>query len=203
MTNDFFFRYSKGMWIKNKMKKLRLIHSTEEQPNPPERDWVLKAHNLSKRFEIYLNDRNRVYEFFGNRKHHTQHWALKDINFEVFEGQSFGIIGSNGAGKSTLLKLIAGITRPTKGELHIKTEVSTLLDLGLGFHHTFSGRENIRMNCALLGMQPDEIDEAIPKIINFAEQKLPRGNLVLKKRSKIRQFAEQKLPRGNWVLEQM
>lgn len=151
------------------MKQLRLIPPPDENSNPPENDWVLRATKISKRFEIYLNDRNRVYEFFGNRKHHTQHWALKNINFDVLEGQSFGIIGSNGAGKSTLLKLIAGITRPTEGELHIRSEVSTLLDLGLGFHHTFSGRENIRMNCALLGMKPDEIDHAIPKIIAFAE----------------------------------
>ena len=91
------------------------------------------------------------------------------MSFKVKHGQSFGIIGPNGAGKSTLLKLIAGITRPTKGELRVRANLSTLLDLGLGFHHTFSGRENIRMNCALLGMTPAQIEESMSDIIAFAE----------------------------------
>ncbi len=151
------------------MKNLRLIHPPPAENSPPEDPWVLKAEDVSKKFEIYINDRNRVYEFFGNRKHHQEHWALKNISFEVLKGQSFGIIGPNGAGKSTLLKLIAGITRPTEGLLKVRANLSTLLDLGLGFHHTFSGRENIRMNCALLGMEAEEIEDAVPNIISFAE----------------------------------
>jgi ABC-type polysaccharide/polyol phosphate transport system ATPase subunit len=153
------------------MKRLQLVPPIEDSPeqsSPPE-EWVVKAEGLGKLFDIYLNDRNRVYEFFGNRKHHMEHWALRDLNFEVKRGHSFGIIGPNGAGKSTLLKLIAGITRPTTGRLLIRAHLSTLLDLGLGFHHNFSGRENIRMNCALLGMEPGDVESAIPEIISFAE----------------------------------
>lgn len=130
---------------------------------------VLAARELGKRFDIYLNDRSRLYEFFGNRRHHTEHWALKDVSFEVKRGRSFGVIGPNGAGKSTLLKLIGGISRPTEGRLEIRASLSTLLDLGLGFHQNFTGRENIRLNCSLLGMTDAETEERIPEIIRFAE----------------------------------
>ena len=132
-------------------------------------DWVVRATDLSKRFDIYLNDRSRLYEFFGNRTHHTEHWALRDVNFSVRRGRSFGIIGPNGAGKSTLLKIIGGITRPTEGMLELRATLSTLLDLGLGFHQDFTGRQNIRLNCSLLGMSDEQIDARIPAIIRFAE----------------------------------
>jgi lipopolysaccharide transport system ATP-binding protein len=142
-------------------------------PDPPSDevrdDWVVCAEEVSKRFDIYLNDRSRLYEFFGRRKHHDEHWALRDVSFKVQRGRSFGIIGPNGAGKSTLLKMIGGITRPTAGAVRVRATLSTLLDLGLGFHQTFSGRENIRLNCALLGMTPEETEARIPKIIAFAE----------------------------------
>ena len=132
-------------------------------------DWVVAAHGIGKRFDIYLNDRQRLYEFLGNRSHHTEHWALRDVNFKVQKGKSFGIVGPNGAGKSTLLRIIGGITRPTEGTLELKASLSTLLDLGLGFHKNFTGRENIRLNCSLLGMSNELIDDRIPEIISFAE----------------------------------
>ena len=132
-------------------------------------DVVVAAQGLGKRFEIYLNDRSRLLEFFGNRRHHSEHWALRDINFRVRRGRSFGVVGSNGAGKSTLLRLIAGISRPTEGSLEVRASLSTLLDLGLGFHQHFTGRENIRLNCALMGMSTEETEARIPEIIAFAE----------------------------------
>ena len=132
-------------------------------------DWVVAARGLGKRFDIYLNDRSRIYEFFGNRAHHTPHWALRDVDFKVRRGRSFGVIGPNGAGKSTLLKIIGGITRPSEGQLEVRASLSTLLDLGLGFHQQFTGRENIRLNCSLLGMRDEDIDARIPGIIAFAE----------------------------------
>ena len=131
--------------------------------------FVVSAQGVGKRFDIYKNDRGRMFEFFGRRSHHQEHWALKDVNFQVARGKSFGIIGPNGAGKSTLLKLIGGITPPTQGEIRVRARLSTLLDLGLGFHQNFSGRENIRLNCALLGMSPEEVENRIPNIISCAE----------------------------------
>lgn len=144
-----------------------LIQNEIPQIGSP-RAWAIQVENLGKEYEIYLNDRARLLEFFGNRTHHKKHWALQNIDMEIPEGQSFGIIGANGAGKSTLLKCLAGITQPTKGIIRTKGEMATLLDLGLGFHQNFNGRENIRMNCSLLGLTPDEIDEVTPSIISFA-----------------------------------
>ncbi len=132
-------------------------------------DVVVQAVGVGKRFQIYLSDRNRFFEFFGRRKHHEDHWALRDVSFTVKRGRSFGIIGANGAGKSTMLKLISGISEPTVGQLTVRARLSTLLDLGLGFHANFTGRENIYLNCSLLGMRRDEVEQRIPDIIAFAE----------------------------------
>ncbi|MEC7241074.1 MAG: ABC transporter ATP-binding protein [Myxococcota bacterium] len=130
---------------------------------------IVSAENIAKQFQIYLNDRSRFFEFFGQRKRHEDHWALKDVSFEVGRGSSFGIIGANGAGKSTLLRLIAGISEPTRGTMTVRGSFSSLLDLGLGFHPTFTGRQNIHLNCSLLGMNSQEIEERIPQMIAFAE----------------------------------
>ena len=130
---------------------------------------VIEAHGVGKRFDIYLNDRSRLSEFLGRRRHHQEHWALRDVSFSVPRGQSFGVIGSNGAGKSTLLKLIAGISEPTRGRLQVNAPISTLLDLGLGFHQNFTGRENVFLNCQLLGMSRDQIEARLADIVAFAE----------------------------------
>ncbi len=135
----------------------------------PTADVIVQARGLGKRFDIFLNDRSRVYEFLGRRSHHTEHWALRNVDFQVRRGRSFGVVGPNGAGKSTLLKLIGGISQPTEGSLEVHASLSTLLDLGLGFHAQFTGRENIRLNCRLLGMKDAEVEARIPEIIAFAE----------------------------------
>ncbi len=130
---------------------------------------VVEAQGVGKKFDIYLNDRSRFFEFFGRRKHHEEHWALRNVSFQVRRGRSFGIVGANGAGKSTLLKLIARISRPTEGLLKVNESMSTLLDLGLGFHRNFTGRENITLNCSLLGMSREKMEARIPHIVEFAE----------------------------------
>ena len=130
---------------------------------------MVEARGVGKRFDIYIDDRARFFEFFGRRKHHKEHWALRDVSFQVHRGEPFGVIGSNGAGKSTLLKLIAGISEPTHGALEVRSPVTTLLDLGLGFHETFTGRENIYLNCSLMGLRREEVDALVPEIIEFAE----------------------------------
>ncbi len=132
-------------------------------------DVALSAKNIAKQYKIYLNDRNRFFEFFGYRRRHEEHWALKDVSFEVKKGSSFGIIGANGAGKSTMLRLLAGISEPSSGTLSVNGSFATLLDLGLGFHPTFTGRENIFLNCSLLGLPNDQVKKLLPQIIAFAE----------------------------------
>jgi lipopolysaccharide transport system ATP-binding protein len=95
-------------------------------------------------------------------------WALRDINFKVEEGEVLGIIGRNGAGKSTLLKILSMITAPTKGELIMNGRVASLLEVGTGFHQDLTGRENIYLNGAVLGMRKKEIDSKLDEIVDFS-----------------------------------
>ena len=96
-------------------------------------------------------------------------WAVKDINFEISPGDRAGIIGRNGAGKSTLLKILSRITEPTSGEIKIKGRVASLLEVGTGFHPELTGRENIFLNGAILGMNRAEIKNHFDAIVDFAE----------------------------------
>ncbi len=96
-------------------------------------------------------------------------WALNDINISVKKGEAVGIIGSNGAGKSTLLKLLSRVTAPTKGEIRIDGRIASMLEVGTGFHPELTGRENIYMNGAILGMTKKEVDSKIEEIIDFSE----------------------------------
>ncbi len=95
--------------------------------------------------------------------------ALKAINLEFSPGDTIGILGKNGAGKSTLLKLIAGVTNPTSGSLKIDGKIAPLIELGAGFHHQLTGRENIYLNGSIFGLSKKEIDSLVSKIIRFAE----------------------------------
>lgn len=99
---------------------------------------------------------------------HGEFWALRDINLEIKEGEAVGIIGPNGAGKSTLLKIISRITAPTTGRIGIKGRVASLLEVGTGFHPELTGRENIFMNGAILGMKRREIQRKFDEIVEFA-----------------------------------
>jgi lipopolysaccharide transport system ATP-binding protein len=95
-------------------------------------------------------------------------WSLKDINLEIEQGKAFGIIGLNGAGKSTLLKILSQVTTPTKGVVKMKGKIASLLEVGTGFHPELSGRENIYINGAILGMRKSEIDRKFDEIVDFS-----------------------------------
>lgn len=95
-------------------------------------------------------------------------WSLRDINFDIYEGEAVGIIGKNGAGKSTLLKLLSRVTGPTTGEIKVKGRIASLLEVGTGFHPELSGRENIYLNGAILGMRKKEITRKLEEIIDFS-----------------------------------
>lgn len=129
---------------------------------------------VSKRFTLH-HERPRTLQelviglFGGDRGRSEELWALKDVDFEVEEGESLGIIGPNGAGKSTILKLVAGIMRPTSGEMVVRGKVSPLLELGAGFHHDLTGRENVYLNAALLGVRERETRAKFHEIVEFSE----------------------------------
>lgn len=105
----------------------------------------------------------------GGQKAVETFWALQDINLDIKKGETVGIIGPNGAGKSTLLKLMAGVTKPTKGEIKINGDIAPLIELGAGFHPELTGRENVTLNGVILGMSKEQVAEKFKEIVDFAE----------------------------------
>ncbi len=133
-------------------------------------DIVIKFENVSKRFKLgqKLLLKEALLEMF-NFTSSDYFWALKDINFEIKKGETVGIIGHNGSGKSTILKLIAGVMVPTKGRVKVKGKIAPLIELGAGFHPELTGRENIYINGAILGLNRKQIDEKFQEIVDFSE----------------------------------
>jgi lipopolysaccharide transport system ATP-binding protein len=132
---------------------------------------TITVSNLGKAYKQYHNRWSRLTEWMDPRgkPYHTLKWVLEGINFTVQAGEAVGIIGINGAGKSTLLKMITGTTQPTKGSVHISGRIAALLELGMGFHPDFTGRQNIYMAGQLLGYTVEEIRKLMPEIEAFAE----------------------------------
>lgn len=131
----------------------------------------LRVTGLAKAYKQYPNRWSRLLEWLVpfSRARHNLHWVLRDVDFEIQPGEAVGIVGVNGAGKSTLLKMITGTTQPTCGQIHLQGRVAALLELGMGFHPDFTGRQNAVMAGQLLGMQVEEIAALMPQIESFAE----------------------------------
>lgn len=127
--------------------------------------------NIGKAYKQYPNRWGRLAEWFipGHKKRYQLKWILQDISFSVSPGEAVGIIGINGAGKSTLLKMITGTTQPTTGSIQMTGRVAAMLELGMGFHPDFTGRQNAFMAGQLLGLSVEEIARLMPEIEAFAE----------------------------------
>jgi lipopolysaccharide transport system ATP-binding protein len=132
---------------------------------------ILGVHNLGKAYKQYFSRWSRLAEWClpSSKPRHHLHWALQNVSFQVNSGEAMGIAGMNGAGKSTLLKIIAGTTQPTTGSIALKGRVAALLELGMGFHPEFTGRQNVVMAAQLFGFLLDEIQDLMPAIEDFAE----------------------------------
>ena len=132
---------------------------------------VITVENLSKCYEVYDKPHKRLLQmlFRGKRKYFSEFWALKSASFEVNAGETVGIIGSNGSGKSTLLQMLCGTLNPSSGEINVRGRVAALLELGAGFNPEFTGKENVFLNAAILGLSLEEIEAAYADIEAFAE----------------------------------
>ena len=142
-------------------------------------DIAIRVQGLSKCYQIYTNPADRLKQFIFPRikrllgrpsaPYYREFWALNDVSFEVKRGETVGIIGRNGSGKSTLLQIICGTLTPTSGTVQTYGRVAALLELGSGFNPEFTGRENVYLNAAVLGLSKEEVDARFDQIVAFAD----------------------------------
>lgn len=131
---------------------------------------IIELDHVSKAYKIYRNPRHRAVELLvpGAPVLHTDFWAVQDVSLRVDRGETLGVVGANGSGKSTLLQIIAGIVRPTRGRASVRGRVSSLLELGAGFHPELTGRENVEMFGTIIGVTAQEMRRRLPEIEQFA-----------------------------------
>ncbi|HXU34577.1 MAG TPA: ABC transporter ATP-binding protein [Thermoanaerobaculia bacterium] len=132
-------------------------------------DPAVQVQNLEKVYRVYAQPWHRLLVPFGARPRHREFRALDGVSFDLPRGQGLAIVGENGAGKSTLLKVLAGITSPSAGRSVVQGKIASILELGSGFHPEFTGRQNIVLNAAMLGLSEAEVREKTPAILDFAE----------------------------------
>lgn len=132
---------------------------------------AIQVHDVAKRFKIYY-DRNRTLKerlLFRKRNRYDERWVLKDISFDIEQGEAVGLVGENGCGKSTTLKLLSRILFPDRGAISVNGRVSCLIELGAGFHPDMNGIENIYLNAAMFGVGRKETGKRLDRIIAFSE----------------------------------
>ena len=132
---------------------------------------VIELSGVSKKYNLYDAPGDRLREFLSprRRQYHREHWAIRDVSVKIRKGETFCIVGENGSGKSTLLKLMVGILQPTSGAVEIRGRVTALLELGSGFNPEFTGRQNVFLNGAILGLPTREVAAKLNEILEFAE----------------------------------
>lgn len=132
---------------------------------------AIKVEKVDKIYKLYDKPSDRFKEALGlsRKPKYREHYALKDVSFDVKRGETVGIIGTNGSGKSTILKIITGVLNPTHGNVEIKGRISALLELGAGFNMEYTGIENVYLNGTMTGFSKEEIDEKMDDILAFAD----------------------------------
>ena len=140
---------------------------------------AIEIRNLSKMYKLYNRPLDRLKDSLGlsRKKLYKEHYALHDVNFDIYEGECVGIIGTNGSGKSTILKIITGVLTPTAGEVKVDGRISALLELGAGFNMEYSGLENVYLNGTMIGFSKEEIDARLNDILEFADRGLSLGTI--------------------------
>lgn len=137
---------------------------------PADESVVISLRGLGKRYQMYAKPSHRFWQGLLRRKVlHKAFWALRGVDLQVRRGETFGIIGRNGSGKSTLLQMIAGTLNPSEGEMQVRGKVAALLELGSGFNPEFSGRENVYLNAAILGLSREQTSKRLHSILEFAD----------------------------------
>ena len=134
-------------------------------------EFAIKVENLSKMYKLYDKPSDRLKEAlgFGKKIRYKEHYALRNVSFNIKQGETVGIIGTNGAGKSTILKIITGVLSPTNGNVEIFGRISALLELGAGFNMEFTGIENVYLNGTMNGFSKEEIEQKLDDILQFAD----------------------------------
>ena len=132
-------------------------------------DGAIATRDLGKVYRVYPSPWDRLAETLTGRRRHRDFVALEGVGFELGHGEGLAVVGENGAGKSTLLKILAGVTRPTSGTVRVEGRIASILELGSGFHPEFTGRQNIVLNAAMLGLSEREVTETTPEIVAFSE----------------------------------
>lgn len=134
-------------------------------------DYAIRVNHVSKVYKLYDKPMDRLKESlgFGHDIKVREHYALRDVNFDIKRGECVGIIGTNGAGKSTILKIITGVLNPSDGDVKINGRISALLELGAGFNQEYTGIENVYLNGTMIGFTKEEIDEKLDDILKFAD----------------------------------
>lgn len=132
-------------------------------------DFAIQVKHLDKMYKLYNKPSDRLRETLGLKVPVKEHYALRDVSFDVKRGETVGIIGTNGSGKSTILKIITGVLNPTAGEVAVDGRISALLELGAGFNPEYSGVENVYLNGTMMGFSKEEIDGRLQDILDFAD----------------------------------
>lgn len=132
-------------------------------------EFAIQVKHLDKMYKLYNKPSDRLRETLGFKVPVREHYALRDVNFQVERGETVGIIGTNGSGKSTILKITTGVLNPTAGEVKVDGRISALLELGAGFNMEYTGIENVYLNGTMMGFSKEEVDARLQDILDFAD----------------------------------